>query len=99
MPDMMLTFYCVAADGAPLAQAMRDESGGIVHLRSETVFGRDFSDACTAEQVAGQLDRAAVALIVPGNAVDALVARVAALQRSGPVRWQVTPVLAAGRIA
>ncbi|WP_414901718.1 DUF3240 family protein [Sphingomonas flavalba] len=99
MPDVMLTFYCAAADGGMIAQAMRDVAGGIVHLRPETVFGRDFSDACTAEQVAGQLDRAAVALIVPGDAVDGLVASVAALQRSGPVRWQVMPVLAAGRVA
>lgn len=100
MPELLLTLYCNRADAEPIAAALRDATRHPVHQREETVYGLDFSDASTAENVAGRLQRCAIDLRVEDEAAaQALIAAVAALQRTGPVRWRLTPVIASGRIA
>lgn len=99
MPDVLLSFYCARADGAAIADALREATHTPVHLRDELVFGLDFSDASTAERVSGQLNRCVVELTVAGDMVDTLVQRIADLKRAAPVRWQVAPVSQSGRIA
>ncbi len=98
MDEVMLTFYCSPADADTLAVTVKAQSGQPVHLRRETVYGRDFGDARVAEQVAGALDRAALEVVTPRAQADALVTAVAQARRAQPVRWMMTPVLARGRL-
>jgi hypothetical protein len=98
MPDVQLTLYCAAADGLLIAQSVREATGRVVHLREEIVFGRDFSDASTAERVSGQLDRRAIDVLLAEEKVASVIAGVEALKRAAPVRWHVTPVISAGRL-
>ncbi len=98
MDDVLLTFYCAAAEADAIALALRALSGAPVHVRAETVHGRDFADARVSEQVTGTLDRAAVELVAARGKADALVAGVAGTRRAHPVRWIMTPVLARGRL-
>jgi hypothetical protein len=99
MDDVMLTFFAAAVEADAIALALRAKSGKPVHVRAETVHGRDFADARIAEQVSGTLQRCAVSLVTARNEADAAVACVAALRRAHPVRWIMTPVIAAGRLA
>lgn len=99
MPELLLTLYCSRADAGQIAAALRDATRHPVHQREETVYGLDFSDASTAENVAGRLQRCAIDVRVEEEAAQALIAAVAALQRTGPVRWRLTPIIASGRIA
>ena len=98
MDDVMLTFYCAAAEADALALMLRGETGLPIHVREEVVHGHDFGDALIQEQVMGRLRRAAVVLEVPRSKGEALVGAVAAMRRPQPVRWVMTPVLARGRI-
>jgi hypothetical protein len=98
MDDIMLTFYCAAAEADALALLLRGETGLPVHVREEVVHGHDFGDALIQEQVLGTLRRAAVVVEVQRAKGDALVRTVAAMRRAQPVRWVMTPVLARGRI-
>jgi hypothetical protein len=99
MTDMLLTFYCAAADREVVADALRTATHAPLHLREERVLGRDFDDAPAAEQVRGALRRAAIDLIVGMDAVEPLVAVVADARRGYPVRWHSMAVSARGRIA
>lgn len=94
----MLTFYCGPADADALAITLRAVSGQPVHLRAETVHGRDFADARIAEQVSGTLSRAALDVVTPRDQADSLVTAVGQARRAQPVRWVMTPVLARGRL-
>ena len=98
MDDVVLTFHCAVIEADVIAQTLRRETARPVHVRQELVHGRDFSDATVSEQVTGTLARAAVEVIAPRDRTDVLVAAVAATRRAHPVRWQVTPLLAHGRI-
>jgi hypothetical protein len=97
--DIMLTFYCAAAEADALALLLRGQSGLPVHVREEVVHGHDFADAGVQEQVLGTLRRAAVVMDMPRAKADALIAAVTAARRAHAVRWVMTPVLARGRIA
>lgn len=99
MSEILLTFYCAVADREAIAEALRAVTLAPLHLREESVLGRDFGDAGAPEQVHGALRRAALDLIVATDAVDALVAAVEAARRNHPVRWQTVAVAARGRIA
>ena len=94
----MLTFYCGAVEADIIATTLRAHGGLPVHVRAETVHGRDFTDANVSEQVTGTLDRAAVDLVAPRDKADALIAAVGAARRAHAVRWVMTPVLARGRL-
>jgi hypothetical protein len=98
MDEVMLTFYCAPADADALAVTLRAVAGQPVHLRAETVHGRDFADARIAEQVAGTLNRAALDVIAPRKQADALITAVGRARRAQPVRWVITPVAARGRL-
>lgn len=95
----MLTFYCAPADTDSLAVTLRVASGQPVHVRAETVHGRDFGDARISEQVAGTLNRVALDVVAPRDQADALVNAVGQARRGQPVRWVMTPVLARGRLS
>jgi hypothetical protein len=99
MDDVVLTFYCAAGEADAIAKCLRTESGRPVHVREETVHGRDFSDAKVGEQVTGTLLRAAVEVVAPRAGIEALTIAVGSARRAHPVRWQATPVIARGRIA
>lgn len=98
MDEVVLTFHCAATDADAVAECLRTATGAPVHVRSETVHGRDFSDAMVSEQVTGTLRRAAVELLVARARIEALTAVVAAARRAHPVRWQAIPVIARGRL-
>jgi hypothetical protein len=97
--DIVLTFYCAAAEAEALALLLRGQSRQPVHVRDETVHGHDFADADMQEQVMGTLRRAAVMLEAPRAKADELIAAVASARRVQAVRWVMTPILARGRIA
>jgi hypothetical protein len=99
MPELLFTVYCSRVDAALIAAALRDATRHPVHQRDEIVHGLDFSDATTAESVTGRLDRCALDVRVEESAAKALIERVGALKRVGPVRWRLTPVIASGRFA
>mgnify|MGYP001055548345 CR=1 FL=1 len=99
MADILLTFHCAPHDTDMVARAIRTISDAPVHVCEQTVHGRDFDDASTAERVAGRLRRSALELIVDEEVLGALVQAVGKAARSLPVRWHSVPVLARGRIA
>lgn len=99
MDDVVLTFHCVASEADAIAQCLRTETGRPVHVRAETVHGRDFSDAKVGEQVTGTLSRTAVEVLAPRDRIEALTRAVGAARRAHPVRWRATPVIAHGRLA
>lgn len=98
MDDVMLTFFCAEAEADTIALALKATSEQPVHVRAETVHGRDFGDARISEQVAGTLNRAAVSVVAPRSQAEALVLAVAQAHRAQPVRWVMAPVLAKGRL-
>lgn len=98
MDDVLLTFYCAPADADAVAITLRAASGQPVHLRAETVHGRDFGDALISEQVAGTLNRAALDVVTPRDQAEVLVLAAGRARRGQPIRWLMTPVLAKGRL-
>lgn len=98
MHDMLLTFYCATPDTEVIVAALRAETRSPVHVRREQVFGHDFGDARTAEQVHGSLARSAISLLVARSDVNALAAAVTQARRALPVRWHALPVSVSGRI-
>jgi len=99
MDEVLLTFHCVTREADTVANTLRTLSGQPVHVRAETVHGRDFGDADVTEQVMGTLTRAAIDVVVPRTQAEELIVAVASGRRAHPVRWQMTAVLARGRIA
>ena len=98
MTEVKLTLYCAASDADAIAELLKGATERPVHIREELVFGLDFSDASTQEQVTGQLDRRSLDLLVRRDAIDGLIARIAGMKRTAPVRWLLTPVEAEGRL-
>ncbi len=99
MDEFLVTFYCAQGDVDALVAVLRAASGAPVHVGQEQVFGHDFGDARTAEQVRGSMARARITLIVPAHDLDALVAVVTDARRTMPVRWHAQALQARGRIA
>ncbi|MFA7441285.1 MAG: DUF3240 family protein [Sphingomonadaceae bacterium] len=99
MPEILLTFHCATADRETIAGTLGSASRAPVHIRNESVRGHDYSDARTAEQVTGNLQRCALELIVEESALAEIVQAVSQAGCGMPVRWRAIPVLAHGRIA
>jgi len=99
MDEVLLTFHCAPREADTIAGTLRTLTGQPVHVRAETVYGRDFGDAVVTEQVMGTLARAAVDVVAPRTQAEELIAAVASGRRAHPVRWQMTALLARGRIA
>lgn len=99
MPDILVTFHCATRDTDVVVAAIRAVSRAPVHITEKTVRGLDFGDASTAEQVAGRLQRSALALIAGDEMMPDLIRAVTKAKRDLPVRWHAVPVLARGRIA
>ncbi|OYY71729.1 DUF3240 family protein [Sphingomonas sp. 28-63-12] len=98
MDELLLTFYCANIDATLLVTVLRAATKSPLHLRQEQVFGHDFGDARTAEQVRGCMDRTAISFTATTATLDTLVALVTAARRAMPVRWQAVALLARGRI-
>ncbi len=98
MSDVLLTLHCAAVDTDSVIDALRQATRVPVHVRAETVHGRDFEDAHAHEQVTATLRRSAIELVASEAALPAIMAAVDAAKRRSPVRWHVTPVSARGRI-
>lgn len=98
MAELLLTCHCASRDVEALIDALRPVISAPLHVREETVHGRDFSDARTAEQVVGTLRRSAIELIVAEDAVDTALSAIASAARRSPVRWHLCPVLRRGRM-
>ncbi|MBA3054915.1 MAG: DUF3240 domain-containing protein [Sphingomonadales bacterium] len=98
MTDVVLTIHCAAADTESLVDAMRTATRAPLHVRAETVHGRDFGDAGPSEQVTATLKRSAIELVEDAAAIDTILQAVGAAKRRSPVRWHQTPVVARGRI-
>lgn len=99
MAEVLLTFHCARADADIVGNALHELARGPVHVRDEMVLGRDFDDARAAEQVTGQLRRTALQVVLEDGLIEQAVAAVDTSRRRFPVRWQVVPVLARGRLA
>lgn len=99
MDEILLTFHCVPHEADTIASLLRTLTGQPVHVRAETVYGRDFGDADVTEQVKGTLSRMAVEVVAGRAQTEEIVAAVAASRRAHPVRWQTIAVLARGRMA
>jgi hypothetical protein len=98
VPEVLLTFHCAPVDAEIIAAAIRALSRAPLHIREETVRGRDFADATTTERVTGRLRRSTLELIVEEAAVASLVEAVGEAKRSLPVRWRTVSIAARGRI-
>jgi hypothetical protein len=99
MPDVLLTLHCTAADTESIVDALRAVSQAALHIRAESVRGRDFADADPAEQVTATLKRSAIECIEDEGLIETMIGAVGAAKRKSAVRWYVNPVTARGRIA
>ncbi len=99
MPDVLLVLHCAVRDTDAIVEALRPACPSPLHVQSETVRGRDFSDAVTAEKVSGELRRTRLEVVVDDRLVADLVRLVQTSRRALPVRWRTTPVIDQGRIA
>ncbi|MDI1295843.1 MAG: DUF3240 family protein [bacterium] len=98
MTEVLLTIHCAAGDTDTLIEAIRATTRVPLHVRAETVHGRDFGDAKTSEQVTATLKRSAIELVELATAIDAILEAIGKAKRRSPVRWYQTPVMARGRI-
>jgi hypothetical protein len=98
MADVLLTIHCATSDTPVLTDSIRSATSAPLHVRAETVHGRDFADARTSEQVTATLKRSAIECIEEASGVDAILQAVALSKRQFPVRWHQTTILALGRI-
>lgn len=99
MTDVLLTLHCAEVDAEAILDALCTVTEAPLHSRAESVRGRDFGDADTAEQVTATLRRAAIECIEDEARIDALIAAVGAARRRSSVRWHCTPISARGRIS
>ena len=97
MPDILLPLHCSATDTDAIVDAIRGVSRAPLHVRAETVHGRDFADAKTAEQVTATLKRSAVECVEDEQMIEEIIGAAMSAKRRSPVRWQQTPILARGR--
>ena len=99
MPEVLLTLHCAEADTESIVDALRSVTEAPLHIRAESVRGRDFGDAGPAEQVTATLRRTAIECIDEEDQIDRMIAAVAAARRRTSVRWHLTPISARGRIS
>lgn len=99
MTDILLTIHCSPADAEALIDVIRIVTHVPLHVHAETVHGRDFSDARTAEKVTATLKRSAIEVIETAAAVEEILQSIDAAKRRFPVRWHQTPVTARGRFS
>jgi hypothetical protein len=97
MPDTLLTIHCATVDTDSIVTAMRTVTRAPIHVRAETVHGRDFGDARSHELVTATLKRSAIECVDDDSAIAGILAAVEAAKRRSPVRWHHTPVTARGR--
>jgi hypothetical protein len=98
MADILLTIHCATSDTEVLTDAIRSASSAPLHVRAETVHGRNFADARTSEQVTATLKRSAIECVEEASGVEAILRAVGLSNRQFPVRWHQTPILARGRL-
>lgn len=98
MAELLVIFHCGKADTEVLVEALRHLTTAPVHVRQEQVFGRDFGDARTGEQVRGSLERSTITITASISELDPLVAAVTHARRAMPVRWITVPISGRGRI-
>jgi len=99
MAEVLLTLHCAEADTDSVVDALRSVTHAPLHIRAESVRGRDFGDAGPAEQVTATLRRSAIECIENDAQLDRLIEAVAAARRRTSVRWHLTPISARGRIS
>lgn len=97
MPDILLTLHCASSDADAIVKALRSATRAPLHVRSETVHGRDFADAKTAEQVTATLRRSAIECVEDDAAIAGILEAAKAAKRGFALRWHQTPVLSRGR--
>jgi hypothetical protein len=98
MSEVLLTLHCAEADTESIIDALRSVTDAPLHIRAESVRGRDFGDADPAEQVTATLRRSAIECIEDEAQIAKLIAAVGGAKRRSAVRWHLTPVTARGRI-
>jgi hypothetical protein len=64
-----------------------------------TGHGADFAQASVREQVRGRVARCVLFMVVPGERVQPLVAKIAGALPARHVSWWIEPVEAFGRLA
>lgn len=99
MSDLLFTLHCASRDTEALVKAIRALSPAPIHVRAESVRGRDFSDAGTAERVSGELKRTVLELIVAEDELAPLLDSIRRARRDLSVRWRTSAVLDHGRMA
>lgn len=99
MTDVLLTLSCATADADSLIDAMRTATRVPLHVRAETVHGRDFDDAGASEQVTARLNRSVIECIEDEATIETILRTLTSARRRSPLRWHLTPVTARGRIA
>ena len=99
MADVLLTLHCATADADSIIDAMWTATRVPLHVRAETVHGRDFGDAGASEQVTATLNRSAIECIDDETTIETILGTLASARRRSPLRWHLTPVTARGRIA
>lgn len=99
MAEVLLTLHCAEADTESVVDALRAVTQVPLHIRAESVRGRDFGDAGPAEQVTATLKRTAIECIEDEAQIDRLIGAVAAARRRTSVRWHLTLITARGRIS
>ena len=77
--------------------AVRSVTRVPLHVRTETVHGRDFGDARAAEKVTATLKRSAIECVADSEDSAHILQAVKGASRRSPVRWHQTAVLARGR--
>lgn len=97
MPDILTTLHCAAGDTDAIVEAVRAVTRAPLHVRSETVHGRDFADAKTAEMVTATLKRSSIECVTDSVDGPAILEAARGAGRRSPVRWHQTAVLARGR--
>jgi hypothetical protein len=97
MADILLTIHCASSDTQVLTDAIRTATSAPLHVRAETVYGRDFADANTSEQVTATLKRSAIECVEEAKGVETVLTAVEKSKRQFPIRWHQTPILARGR--
>ncbi len=98
MPDLLFTLHCAVRDSEALIDAVRAVCPAPIHVRADTVRGRQFDDAGTAERVSGALRRTTLEVVVSADDVPALLAAITQARRDLPVRWRTMPLIDHGRI-
>lgn len=98
MSRLLLTLICASQDAETLADTLRDTLQLPVQHRQEAVFGRDFGDAETGEQVTGALSRCALEVDIDGDDLSRALDAVGSARRRLPLRWRTTAILDGGRI-